>query len=78
MVKNPPSNTGDAGDVGSIPGSSRSSAGGNGSPLQYSCLGHPMDSGAWQAVVHAGHKSSDANERLTLSPFILEEPGKGL
>ena len=34
MVKNLPANTGDAGDLGSIPGSGRSSGGGNGNPLQ--------------------------------------------
>ena len=42
-VKNPPAN---AGDVGSIPGSGRSPGGGNGNPLQYSCLGNPMNGGA--------------------------------
>ena len=36
----------DAGDPSSIPGE------GNGNPLQYSCLGNPMDGGAWQATVH--------------------------
>ena len=36
-----------AGDSGSIPGSGRSPGEGNGSPLQYSCLGNPMDRGAW-------------------------------
>ena len=36
-----------AGDPGSIPGSGRSSGEGNGNPLQYSCLGNPMDRGAW-------------------------------
>ena len=34
-------------DLGSIPGSGRSSGEGNGNPLQYSCLGNPMDGGAW-------------------------------
>ena len=41
-----------AGDLGSIPGSGRSSGEGNGNPLQYSCLGNPMDRGAWWATVH--------------------------
>ena len=41
-----------AGDVGSIPGSGRSSGGGNGNPLQYTCLENPMDRGAWWATVH--------------------------
>ena len=40
-----------AGDLGSIPGLERFSGGGNGHPLQYSCLGNPMDRGAWWATV---------------------------
>ena len=48
-VKNPPAN---ARDLGLIPGSGRSSGEGNGNPLQYSCLGNPMDRGAWWATVH--------------------------
>ena len=42
----------DVEDLGSIPGSERSSGGGNGNPIQYSCLENPMDRGAWQAAVH--------------------------
>ena len=42
-----------AGDMGSIPGSGRSPGRGCGNPLQYSCLGNPMDQGAWRATVHA-------------------------
>ena len=38
-----------AGDLSSIPGLGRSSGGGNGIPLQYSCLGNPMDRGTWRA-----------------------------
>ena len=49
VVKNSPAN---AGDVGSIPGSGRSPGEGSGNPLQYSCLGNPMDRGAWWATVH--------------------------
>ena len=41
-----------AGDMHSIPGLRRSSGEGNGNPLQYSCLGNPMDRRAWQAIVH--------------------------
>ena len=52
MVKNPPANSGDARDVGSIPGSGRSPGDGNGNPLQYSCLGNPTDRGAQWAAVH--------------------------
>ena len=39
-------------DMGSIPRSRRSPGGGNGNPLQYSCLENPIDRGAWWAVVH--------------------------
>ena len=46
VVKNLPANKGDAGDVGSMPGSGKSSGERNGNPLQYSCLGYPMDQGA--------------------------------
>ena len=42
-----------AGDLGSFPGSGRSSGEGNGNPLQYSCLENPMDRAAWQATVHS-------------------------
>ena len=44
MVKNPSANSG---DPGSIPGSERSAGERNGNPLQYSCLGNPVDRGAW-------------------------------
>ena len=57
MVNNPPVNAGDLRDAGSVPGSGRSPAGGNGNPLQYSCLENPMDRGAWQAIVHEVTKS---------------------
>ena len=53
-VKNVPAN---AGDAGLIPGSGRSPGGGNGNPLQYSCLENPMDRGAWRATVHGVAKS---------------------
>ena len=52
VVKNPPASAGDAGDLGSIPGSGRSPGEGNGNPLQYSCLENPMDRRAWWATVH--------------------------
>ena len=45
-VKNLPANAGDSGALGWILSSGRSSGGGNGNPLQYSCLGNPMDRGA--------------------------------
>ena len=44
VIKNPPAN---AGDTISIPGLGRSPREGNGNPVQYTCLGNPMDRGAW-------------------------------
>ena len=49
MVKNPPAN---AVDKGLTPGSGRSPAERNGKPLEYPCLGTPMERGAWRAAVH--------------------------
>ena len=46
-----------AGDPGSIPGLGRSPGEGNGNPLQYSCLGNPMEGEAWLATVHRVAKS---------------------
>ena len=66
MVKNPPANTGDLRDAGSIPGSERSPREGNGNPLQYSCLENSMDSGAWQATVHRVAKCQTRLKRLSM------------
>ena len=52
VVKNPPANAENTGDAGSIPGSGRSSGGGYGNPLQYSCLQNPMNRGVGWAKVH--------------------------
>ena len=56
-VKNLPVKEGEAGDVGSIPESGRPPGGGQGSPLQYSCLENPVDRGDWQAIAHGVTKS---------------------
>ena len=56
VVKNP---LGNVGDMDSIPGSGRSPGEENGNLLQYSCLGNPMDRGAWQAIVHGVTKELD-------------------
>ena len=53
-----------AADLGSIPGSGRSPGGENDNPLQYSCLGDPMDRGAWWATVHRVAELG-TTERLT-------------
>ena len=52
VVKYLPANAGDARDMGSIPGSGRSTGERNGNPVQYSCLANHMDRGAWWAIVH--------------------------
>ena len=52
MVKNLPANAGDTRDMGSIPELGRSPGGGNGNPLQYSCMENSMDRGAWWAKIH--------------------------
>ena len=57
MVKNLPASARDARDTGLIPELGRSPAGGNGNPLQYSCLENPVDRGAWWATVHGVTKS---------------------
>ena len=53
VVKNPPANTGDRRDTGSVPGLERYPGEGNGNSLQYSYLENSMDRGAWQAIVHS-------------------------
>ena len=64
MVKNPPAS---AGDVSLILGSGRSVGEGNGHPLQYSCLGNPMNRGTWRATVHGVSKESDMTLLLNKS-----------
>ena len=68
VVKYPPANSGDA---GSIPGLGRFPGGGNGNPLQHSCLGNCMDRGAWWATVHGGHKELDITEQLSMHVIFV-------
>ena len=65
MVKNPPANAGDEGQMGSIPGSGRSPGGEDSNLLQYSCLENPMDRGAWRATVHGITKSQTRLKELS-------------
>ena len=60
MVKNILAN---AGYVGLVPGFGRSPGEGNGNPVQYSCLGNPMDRGAWWATVHEVTIESDTTKQ---------------
>jgi len=57
VAKNLPGNAGDAGDMGSISESGRPLEGGNGNPLQYSCLENPMDRGVRQDTVMGSQKA---------------------
>ena len=61
MVKNPPAN---AGEADSFPGLGRSLEEGNDNPLQYSCLGNPIDGGAWRATVHGVTKNQTQLKQL--------------
>ena len=59
VVKNLPANARDTGDAGSIPGSERSPGVGNGNPLQYCCLGNPMDRGTVHGVTKSQTRLSE-------------------
>ena len=69
MVKNPLASTG---DTVSILGSVRYPGGGNDNPLQWSCLGNPMDREAWWATVHRVTKSWTQLKRLSMHTLVLE------
>ena len=59
VVKNLPAN---AEDAGSVPGLGRFPGGGNGNPLQNSCLGNPMDREAWRVTVHGVNREMNVTE----------------
>ena len=73
VVKNPPASSG---ELGSVPGSGRSPEGRNDNPLQCSCLGNPMDRGAWWATVHGVAESrrwqplNNHNHQLLLGSIL--------
>ena len=66
VVENLPANAGDTGGMGLIPGWGRSPGGGDGNPFKSSCLGNPMDRGAWRATVHGVAKSRTGLSTHTL------------
>ena len=68
LSKNPPVKAGDVRDASLIPGLGRSPGGGHGNPLQYSCLGNPMDRGAWRAV-HRVTKSQTWLKQLSMHTY---------
>ena len=65
VVKNPPANVGDIRDTAWNPRLGRSPGEGHGNPLQYSCLGNPMDRGAWRATIHGVTKSQTQLKQCT-------------
>ena len=67
VIKNPPAK---AGNVGSIPGSGRSHGEGNDNLLQRSCLGNPMDRGAWQVTVHGVTKELETTTKHIIDPHF--------
>ena len=75
MGKESTCNAGDTEDMGSIAGLGRFPEGGNGNPLQCSCLKNPMDRGAWRATVHGIAKSQSLSSHRGFHqapPFRLE------
>ena len=72
VANNPPANAEDARDAGSVPGSEKSPGGGNGNPLQYSCLENRMDRAAWWATVHGITKDTMENEHNKLNGTDLK------
>ena len=79
VVKNPPANTGDGGDAGSILGSGRSPGGEQGSPPQDTCLENPMDRGGWRATVHSVAESQTQLKQLSthaLTTQNCQKPAK--
>ena len=71
--KNLPANVEDSRDADSIPGLGGSPGEGNGNPLQYSCLGNPMDGRVWQASVHGLSRGGQdlLTQQQTIQPFWI-------
>ena len=76
VVKNPTTNAQDMSDASSVPQLRRYSGGGNGNPLQYLCLGNPMDNGAWRATAHWVTKIQTRLRRLSTSAHTCTCKGK--
>ena len=71
VVKNPTANAGDTGYVGLIVGSRRSPGEGNGNPLQYACLGNPMDKEAWQVQSVGSQRDRTEQTAVTTYHYIV-------
>ena len=76
VINNLPANIRATGDAGLNPGSGRSLGEGTGNPLRYSCLGHPMDTGARRAIVHGVTKELDTTERAHMYTLAFVETTK--
>ena len=72
VVKNPPANAGDIRDTDSIPRSGRSPGGGHSNPLQYSCLGIPINKEAWWTTDHGVTDSQTGLRRYTTTTKITD------
>ena len=77
VVKNLPASAGDIRDSGSIPGSGRSPGEGNGNPLQYSCLGNPMDRMSLAGYSPWGHKRVVLILATEQQPGFFDTAGRG-
>ena len=85
-VKNPPADSGDPGAGPSIPGAGRCPGEGNVNPLQYSCLGNPMDREAWRVTVHGlqavwtrlSHYTTVRRATLTTSSSLQPSAAPGI
>ena len=71
VIKNPPANAGDIRDTGPIPGSGRSPGGGNGNPLQCSCLENLHGQRSLVGYSPEGCKELDMTERLSTHTHTL-------
>ena len=74
MVKIPPANAGDVRDSDSIPGSRRPPGGGNGNPLEYSCLENPHGQSSLVGYSPWGHKELGTTEQSTAQHVVVLFP----
>ena len=75
VVRSSPGHAGDLRDAGLIHGSGRSPGGGQGNPLQFSCLENPMDRGAWGATVHGVTELDTTKQVSTHAHLSVQDKG---
>ena len=78
VVKNPPTNAGASGDLGSIPGSGRYPGVRKGNPLQHSCPENSTDRGGWQATVDGVARELDTTEHTDTAHKAFKEKERKL